>query len=166
MQGLASRIFQAETVSSNQNSVQPRAEVMIKAGVAGCTGPQHVHLDLRRCIPAIVVDKTGRPQSSDDGQVTQAVLLVVQAAPIVAFASFGVAIVVPISARSCVRAVRQSQQLIPLRVIINFTTGQADDGSEGENSRVDMLALAENGIADGDVGGSGSTGSPRTMELF
>lgn len=55
---------------------------------------------------------------------------------------------------------------MPLRVTINFTICQADDGSEGENSRVDMLALAENGIADGDVGGSGSTGSPRTMELF
>jgi hypothetical protein len=141
---------------------------MVEAGVAGCTGPEHVHLDLRRCVPAIIVDKAGRPQSSDDGQVTQAVLLVLHAAPVVAFASFGMAVVavVPISARSCVRAVRQSQQLMPLRVTINFTTGQVDNSSEGENSRVDMLALAEDCIADGDVGGSGSAGSPRTIELF
>lgn len=73
---------------------------MVEAGIASCTGPEHVHLDLRRCVPPIIVDKAGGPQSSDDGQVTQAVLLVVHAAPAVAFACFGMAVVavVPISA--------------------------------------------------------------------
>ena len=55
---------------------------------------------------------------------------------------------------------------MPLRVVINFTTSQADNSSKGENSRVDMLTLTEDCIPDSDVGGGGSAGGPCAMELL